>query len=98
MSTKKTVQHPSLNIGEKPMPNALTPAFASYDQEGTYRPGMTKAEYATIAYTAAFIHAHGRSPDRNQLAQFAELATVSLNGWMLPADTYNEGNKEEEGQ
>jgi hypothetical protein len=66
------------------VPNAVLPAFPSYNADGVYQPGVTKTEWATALFVSAHIQAHGSSPSRDQLEHLAQLATMLFNSWIEP--------------
>lgn len=72
------------------LPNSLTPAFPSFDMEGIYKPGISKTEYVTAQLIAAWVQAHGRIPNFDELQKLMELAILSLNVWMPEASRVEE--------
>jgi len=62
------------------------PAFASYNADGVYQPGLSKAEWATGQFIAAHIQAHGTWPTREMFEAYAEVATMLFNSWIVKPD------------
>jgi hypothetical protein len=62
--------------------NSLSAAFPQFNEQGIFQPGMTKTEYATVQFIAAWVQAHGKMPSRDEMQQLTELAILSLNSWI----------------
>lgn len=75
------------------IPNSMTVAFPSFNMEGVYQPGLTKTEFATTHFIAAFVQAHGKVPSADELQGLIELATLSFNYWIsdVPLPDEKEG-------
>jgi hypothetical protein len=79
---KEAAATPPVVRPEDTRPNSLTAAFPQFNEQGIFHPGMTKIEYATIQFMAAWVQAHGKIPLLNEMQELAELAMMSLNYWI----------------
>lgn len=60
------------------------PAFASYNADGVYQPGLSKVEWATTLFIASHIEAHGSAPAGHAMQHYAEAATMLFSSWIVP--------------
>jgi hypothetical protein len=65
-------------------PNSIGAAFPQFNDEGIFNAGMTKAEFATVHFVAAHLHAHGKYPMKDQLMSLGELS-LQIFDRLIPA-------------